>query len=96
MYNTAFFLLFLIDYLWSNIFFLILFLFYYLGNAQNDIVVKGTVIDGNTQLPLELATVYFTKVQDSTIIEYATTNKNGVFNIKTKKYDKPIFWKLII
>ena len=73
---------------------LLFFLFCFSANAQNDIIVKGTVIDINTQLPLELATVYFTTVKDSTIIEYATTDKNGVFRINTKKYDKPVLLKI--
>ena len=68
--------------------------FVYSANAQNNIVIKGTVVDINSQLPLELATVYFTAVKDSTIIEYATTDKNGNFIINTKKYDKPVFLKV--
>lgn len=74
--------------------FLFLFLFVYSANAQNDIVIKGTVYDINTQVPLELATVYFSNVKDSTVIEYATTDKNGAFKISTKKYDKPVFIKV--
>ncbi len=76
------------------LYFLITFLFCYTANAQNDIVIKGTILDINTQLPLELATVYFTTVKDSTVIEYATTDKNGAFSITTKKYDKPVFLKV--
>ncbi|MFH6935815.1 outer membrane beta-barrel protein [Flavobacterium sp. FlaQc-30] len=74
--------------------FLLFLAFVYSANAQNNIVVKGTVVDINSQLPLELATVYFTTVKDSTIIEYATTDKNGNFIINTKKYDKPVFLKV--
>jgi hypothetical protein len=74
--------------------FLLLFLFCFIANAQNEIVIKGTVYDINTQIPLELATVYFSNVKDSTVIEYATTDKNGVFKFSTKKYDKPIFMKV--
>jgi hypothetical protein len=76
------------------LYYLIAFLFCYSASAQNDIVLKGTIVDINTQLPLELATVYFTTVKDSTVIEYATTDKNGAFSIKTKKYDKPVFLKV--
>ncbi|MNX34024.1 hypothetical protein D3C86_642590 [compost metagenome] len=79
----------------TRIYSLLLFLvFVYSANAQNNIVIKGTVVDINSQLPLELATVYFTAVKDSTIIEYATTDKNGNFIINTKKYDKPVFLKV--
>ncbi|GAA3729495.1 TonB-dependent receptor [Flavobacterium ginsengisoli] len=74
--------------------FLLFLAFVYSANAQNNIVIKGTVVDINSQLPLELATVYFTTVKDSTIIEYATTDKNGNFIINTKKYDKPVFLKV--
>ena len=70
--------------------FLFLLLFFCTANAQN-IVIKGTVFDINTQLPLELATVYFSNVKDSTVIEYATTDKSGFFKINTKKYEKPVF-----
>jgi hypothetical protein len=74
--------------------YLLFFILCYSANAQNNIIVKGTVVDLNTQLPLEMATVYFTTVKDSTILEYATTDKNGFFSINTKKYDKPIFLKV--
>lgn len=74
--------------------FLFLLLFFYSVNAQNEIVIKGTVYDINTQVPLELATVYFSNVKDSTVIEYANTDKDGVFKITTKKYDKPVFLKV--
>ena len=76
----------------SFVVFLLLFIFS--ANAQNDIVIKGTVYDLNTQVPLELATIYFSTVKDSTLIEYTTTDKNGVFKISTKKYDKPVFLKI--
>lgn len=76
------------------LYFFYFFLFYFSAIAQNDIVVKGTVIDINTQLPLELATVYFTTVKDSTVIEYAITDKSGFFSIKTKKYNGAFFLKV--
>lgn len=74
--------------------FLFLLLFFCSANAQNDIVIKGTVYDINTQVPLELATVYFSNAKDSTVIEYATTDKNGAFKISTKRYEKPVFLKV--
>lgn len=74
--------------------FLLFFLCCYAANAQNDIILKGTVVDLNTQVPLEMATVYFTTVKDSAVIEYATTDKNGVFRINTKKINKPVFLKV--
>jgi hypothetical protein len=75
-------------------YFLLFFIFAYSANAQNDIVLKGTVLDINSQLPVEMATVYFTTVKDSVVIDYATTDKNGVFRLNTKKLDKPVFLKV--
>lgn len=63
-------------------------------SAQNNIVIKGNVYDIDTQKPVELATVYMTNVKDSTVIEYTTTDKDGLFKINTKKYDKPFFLKI--
>ena len=74
--------------------FLFLLLFFFSANAQNEVVIKGSVYDINTQVPLELATVYFSSVKDSTVIEYVNTDKNGVFKINAKKYDKPVFLKV--
>lgn len=63
-------------------------------NAQEEFILKGTVLDVTTQIPLEAATVYFSTAKDSTLLEYATTDKNGLFKITTKKYEKPVFLKV--
>lgn len=73
--------------------FLLIF-FYFSANAQNDINVNGTVLDINTQLPIEFATVFFSNVRDSTVIDYTITDKNGIFKISTKKYENPVFLKV--
>ena len=73
---------------------LFLLLFFYAVNAQNAIVVKGGVYDADTKIPLVAATVYFSSVKDSAVIEYTTTDKNGLFKFNTKKYDKPFFIKI--
>jgi hypothetical protein len=62
--------------------------------AQNNVVIKGKVLDKNTQVPLEAATVYLTSVKDSAVIDYTITDKNGVFKIDTKKITKPVFFKI--
>ncbi len=69
-------------------------LFFLTSNAQNDIRITGSVIDINTLLPIEAATVFFSNVKDSTIIEFTSTDKNGLFKILTKKYDNPVFFKV--
>ncbi len=73
---------------------LVLLLFFYSVNAQNGVVVKGSVYDIETQAPLELATIYFSTVKDSAVIEYATSNKKGEFKLEIKKYDKPVYLKV--
>ena len=71
-----------------------LFFFFLTSNAQNDIRITGSVIDINTQLPIEFASVFFSNVKDSTIIEFTSTDKNGLFKIVTKKYENPVFFKV--
>lgn len=79
----------------SKFYSFVLFLFFcFSANAQDEFILKGIVLDVNTQIPLESATVYFSSVKDSTVIEYTTTDKNGLFKIATKKYEKPIFFKV--
>ncbi|TDE42932.1 TonB-dependent receptor [Flavobacterium rhamnosiphilum] len=75
-------------------FFLLFLLFCFSANAQEEYIIKGTVLDVNTQIPLEAATVYFSNVKDSTVLEYTTTDKNGLFKITSKKYEKPVFLKI--
>lgn len=62
--------------------------------AQNEIILIGKVYDVNSKVPLEYATVYFSTVKDSTILEYTNTDKEGAFKINTKKIDQPIFLKV--
>ncbi len=74
--------------------FLLFLLLCFSANAQDKFILKGTVLDLNSHLPLESATVYFSTVKDSTVLEYATTDKFGIFQISTKKLDKPVFLKV--
>ena len=75
-------------------YFLLFLLVCFSANAQDEFTIKGTVVDVSTQIPLAEATVYFSTVKDSIVLEYATTDKNGFFKIDTKKYDKPVFLKV--
>ena len=59
---------------YSILFFLLFSLF---ANAQEKYTIKGKVIGANDKFPLESATVYFTTVKDSTMLEYTLTDKNG-------------------
>jgi hypothetical protein len=62
--------------------------------AQSTISLKGKVVDQNTKLPIESATVYLTSVKDSSVVDYTITNKLGAFNFKIRKLDKPVFLKI--
>lgn len=55
--------------------------------AQN-LTIKGKLSDSETQLPVESATVYFSRVQDSTIVDYTISDKNGNFLLNVRKTDK--------
>lgn len=86
---------FILKFIMPKFFCFFFFLFFSLSAyAQNEIRISGSILDINTQLPIESATVYFSNVKDSTVIEYTTTDKNGLFKIITKKYENPVFLKV--
>lgn len=59
--------------------------------AQNNIVVRGKLLDKKTQLPIESATVYLSTIKDSMVIDYTISDKNGDFKLESKKITKPFF-----
>ncbi len=62
--------------------------------AQKTIQIKGKVIDDESKLPIESATVYLSNPKDSTVIEYSITNKLGQFDFKVKKSNQPVIFKV--
>ncbi|WP_188048950.1 outer membrane beta-barrel protein [Flavobacterium sp. GP15] len=76
---------------YAILFFLLCSLF---SHAQEKYTIKGKVIGANDKFPLESATVYFTTVKDSTMLEYTLTDKNGDFILSVKKQEKPVFLKV--
>src|SRR5574343_369034 len=62
--------------------------------AQKTIQIKGKVIDDESKLPIESATVYLSNPKDSTVIEYSITNKLGQFDFKVKKSNQPVIYKV--
>ncbi|SDW81887.1 outer membrane beta-barrel protein [Flavobacterium degerlachei] len=62
--------------------------------AQTSIKLSGKITDSNTQIPLESVTVYLSSVQDSTVIDYTISDKNGLFVFSTKPITKPFFLKI--
>ncbi|UQD54997.1 outer membrane beta-barrel protein [Flavobacterium sp. K5-23] len=75
-------------------FFLFFFSLCFSSFAQNNITIKGKILEENTQIPLESATVYLSSVKDSTVIDYTISDKNGFFKFDTKKITTPFFLKI--
>lgn len=71
---------------------LLLFLCFTSGLAQN-ITLKGKVTD-NEDFPLESATIYLSSVKDSSVIDYTISGKNGLWELKTRKVESPVFLKI--
>lgn len=76
----------------QKIFTFFLFLFASTCFAQN-ITLKGKITDDGN-FPLESATIYLTTVKDSSMVDYTISNKNGNWEIKTRKITKPVFLKV--
>ncbi len=72
---------------------LILFLACTTLSFSQTITLKGKIID-NQDIPLESATVYLTSAKDSTMIDYTISNKNGNWEIKTRKITQPVYLKV--
>ena len=79
----------------NKIYFLFVFCcFSAIGFSQNTFSISGKLIDENSKLPLESATIYFSKVSDSTVVDYTISDKNGNFNFKIKAIDYPVLLKV--
>jgi len=46
--------------------------------------ITGTLIDQDTQLPLESATVYVERAKDSTLVTYTITDQDGFFSVQER------------
>ena len=72
---------------------LLLLLLYSIASFGQTITIKGKITD-NQDFALESATIYLTSVKDSTVVDYTISNKNGIWEIKTKKIATPVFLKV--
>ncbi|WP_299777382.1 outer membrane beta-barrel protein [uncultured Formosa sp.] len=52
--------------------------------------ISGTLIAGDINEPLEAATVYLQRIQDSSLVAYGITNQKGEFNIEGKTPDEQL------
>src|SRR5690554_2231684 len=60
----------------------IIILFISANSFSQNFKVSGTLIDEETRDPLEAATVFMETVQDSTLLTYTITNRNGKFTLE--------------
>lgn len=52
------------------------------GSWAQQFSISGKVVDADTQLPLESATLFVEKVQDSSLVSYTISNQDGNFIIE--------------
>ncbi|CAM4074165.1 MULTISPECIES: outer membrane beta-barrel protein [Flavobacterium] len=62
--------------------------------GQNSYTISGKLLDESLKLPLESATVYFSKAKDSSVVDYTISDKNGNFKFKLKAVDYPLYLKV--
>ncbi|MFC0604366.1 TonB-dependent receptor domain-containing protein [Winogradskyella pulchriflava] len=62
--------------------FLILLSFFNLSFSQNDIKVEGTVVEQDTNIPLEYATITFKTKPDNKIVDGGITDSKGNFKVE--------------
>lgn len=62
--------------------------------SQNKYTLSGKIVDDNKKISLESATIYLSKVKDSTIVEYTISDKNGNFKLSSPKIEEPISIKI--
>jgi hypothetical protein len=73
--------------------FLLLCLFFCTISYSQNIILKGSIQDSEG-IPLESATVYLSSVKDSSVVDYTISNKNGSWELKTRKITQPVFLKV--
>lgn len=72
-----------------------LFLFSFTGIfSQNTVSLKGKIIDQITLQPLESATIYLKSNITDAVLDYTISDKNGNFEIKTKKNESSVAFKI--
>lgn len=77
----------------QNFFTLLAFLVFTAVGFSQTISIKGKVTMPD-DYPLESATVYLTSVKDSSVVNYTISDKNGNWEIKTRKTTQPVILKI--
>lgn len=63
--------------------------------SQSTISLSGQINQHENKAPIEAATVYLSKVNDSTLIDYMITDNSGKFNFNVKKTYQPTYLKIV-
>jgi len=72
----------------------VVFFFSFLFAQSQTFSITGKIIDKQTNLPLESATVYLTSKKDSTVIDYTISGRKGDFQFQTRKKSEAVFLKV--
>ncbi|MCO4820623.1 MAG: TonB-dependent receptor [Flavobacteriaceae bacterium] len=67
---------------------LALFIFSVTIAQEKNFIISGSVFSEETKRPLEAATVYLERIQDSTLVTYTIADKDGKFVLENKTADK--------
>ncbi|WP_273005444.1 carboxypeptidase-like regulatory domain-containing protein, partial [Leeuwenhoekiella blandensis] len=57
---------------------------FFLSTSAQDFQITGKLIDQEQKTPLEAATVVLETLQDSTVISYTISDRNGLFELSGK------------
>ncbi|MFK7002599.1 hypothetical protein BWK63_01150 [Flavobacterium covae] len=77
-----------------NLYFRVLLIFIPFFTFAQDVNITGKIVDSESKLALEAATVYVTKVKDSSIIDYTITNAKGAFEFKFKPIKEAFYLRV--
>ena len=65
-----------------------------LSYSQNLVSIKGKIIDKETSIPLESATIYLKSLSTDAVLDYTISDRNGNFEINTKRNENPVVFKI--
>lgn len=77
-----------------NFYFVFAFIFSSFIFGQNKVTIQGKVFDKSLQIPLESATIYFSKVSDSTVVDYTISNSSGDFLLSFQPINYPVVLRI--
>ncbi len=80
--------------MFKKIAFVLFLSFFTLSYSQNLVSIKGKIIDKETSIPLESATIYLKSLSTDAVLDYTISDRNGNFEINTKRNENPVVFKI--